>query len=739
VVFDCGGVLVIDDPTSIVLYLVTALAGGMYPLGFMFGVCSDCCNKCRSDSCEGFDLEEAFSCRSDGYPICFRSQDLLSLQFTSPCFGSGAAGTVLGRGADVGAGPLISVTLSEGGSGYAVLGRRAPTITLANTGSAPATMTVSTESVQDNCQVHTWRISSVTVTNGGRGYAGWGSSFAPATATATWAVEAGGVVVGAATGTISTKQTQPTITASVSGPGTGATFTVALQLFGDPTRNGGWQISGVSVSGNTSGYINGSAIVFDIGAATRFPFSAPASAYINTDANGAITSVTVQNGSFYAIVGVIDTITFASNSERGSYYYPDSSLPAYVRPPTVTVVRTAPSGGSGAQITATVDGNTASATFGKVTALTLTNAGSDYLAWYKDAIEYLGDGKFALGNAVQNPQPGYQNHPDLIYSGVHPPTKGCWVSGPGIAEGTKVTEMSAEIVDYGEPSPPKGCCDISYDTTATGGFGFCGSVQQRTEKVIRTEQECNDREAAIAAEQCFSGGFGGGSMVNSTSNLSKAWTECTNCNGDPIGSREMIIHRTYSGRRIFTVSPPPESTPTGCIRVCGGSGLGHPFPRNLSLSEDYFRHNSAEGGPYDYTMRRMCVRWVCRCYDGTGKRSQTDPETGEPLYPNPYDWYTVGSTKEVGGPVVFGGSLTSKLEAATTGDQKLEHDILFGYEAWPAEEGTRFCTVWRFVFYGTSQKSIQDRCNFPNDEAPPGTVTPKDAYSINYIDRCSCQ
>ena len=38
-----------DDPVSIVLYLVTALAGGMYPLGFIFGGCSACCQGCPAE------------------------------------------------------------------------------------------------------------------------------------------------------------------------------------------------------------------------------------------------------------------------------------------------------------------------------------------------------------------------------------------------------------------------------------------------------------------------------------------------------------------------------------------------------------------------------------------------------------------------------------------------------------------------------------------------------------------
>jgi hypothetical protein len=616
-------------------------------------------------------------------------------------------------------------------------------------------LAINLENVKDRCQVDTWRINSVTVTNGGRGYSGWFGQFV----NATWAIESGGVTVTQAGGRIRTKHTQPTINASVSGPGTGASFSVTLQLVGDPLTSGGWRISSINVSGITSGYVNGSPITFDIGDATASPFAAAASAFINTDESGAITSVTVQTRGFFAITGVIDYIEIF---QRGSYYFPDPSLPAYVRPPNVTVVQ-ADSwrvNESGAQVTATVDGDPASPTFGQVTGLTLANAGNNYLAWYRDAIEYLGGGQFALGTAHADPQPGW---PGEVTSGGNGgegvPRKGCWVSGDGISFGTRVTDLSREILDYGEPSPPKGCCDISYDTTATGPFGSCGSVQQRIEKVIRTEQECNDREAAIAAGQCFSGGFGGGSMVNSTSNLSKAWTECTDCNGNPINTREMIIDRTYSGRWIVTVSPAPEETPPGCVSFCGGSGLCGPFAGGRGISDE--RPRFGEDNIRASDLRRMCVRWVCRCYEGTGRKNQfveeINPETGvgytpeeggpyfteERVFPDPYDWYTVESTAEVGGPIIFGGSLTEKLEAATRnyfGYEKLEHDWLFGDpNEWQAGEGSRFCLVYAFVFYGTSQKAVQDRCNFPNDEAPPGTVTPKDVYQIYPCDRCSCQ
>ena len=35
-----------DDPLVLILYAVTAMAGGMYPLGFLFGACSACCDEC---------------------------------------------------------------------------------------------------------------------------------------------------------------------------------------------------------------------------------------------------------------------------------------------------------------------------------------------------------------------------------------------------------------------------------------------------------------------------------------------------------------------------------------------------------------------------------------------------------------------------------------------------------------------------------------------------------------------
>ena len=49
---DCCGVrdgIMIDDPLSLVLWSSWLMAAGMYPIGFLFGACSDCCPDCPDE------------------------------------------------------------------------------------------------------------------------------------------------------------------------------------------------------------------------------------------------------------------------------------------------------------------------------------------------------------------------------------------------------------------------------------------------------------------------------------------------------------------------------------------------------------------------------------------------------------------------------------------------------------------------------------------------------------------
>lgn len=52
-------VVLAAGPMALPLWAVLAFSAAMYPLGFLFGVCSECC--CSNTSCEGFDLDEAYS------------------------------------------------------------------------------------------------------------------------------------------------------------------------------------------------------------------------------------------------------------------------------------------------------------------------------------------------------------------------------------------------------------------------------------------------------------------------------------------------------------------------------------------------------------------------------------------------------------------------------------------------------------------------------------------------------
>jgi hypothetical protein len=422
--------------------------------------CSPCCQSPCADCPEGV-LPETLTVHITGKPgDPQQGANLLSLSFSKTCFGSGAAGTVQGTGEDVGAGPLTGVTLTSGGNGYAKLGRQSPTLSLANTNTTPADVSISLTQSQDACNLDLWSVDSISVTDGGEGYTD-GESLVLTKAS-------GDTVVTAATGTINTVgRVQPTITASTAS-GSGATFTVAI--VDNKTDPASWSITGVTFTGTTSGFVDGEAVTFSgtnlvalaTAAATvvtnrvlpqlsaSLPFPAQGNgatlsvtlasnsnnpetwsvssvsiggpgtsysigdvvqiavvsgsevtpAYIEVDqvdVNGEILSLSIiDGGEYYDNGDELDSISVSSGGEYyrddgeiasvtitdgGAYYNEDASLTPYVETPTITVQQLPPSNGTGAQVTATVDDDTSSATFGQVVSLSLDNAGDDYLAW----------------------------------------------------------------------------------------------------------------------------------------------------------------------------------------------------------------------------------------------------------------------------------------------------------------------------------------------------------------------
>lgn len=172
--------------------------------------------------------------------------DLLSLSFSS-CFGSGATGTA----DETSDGAITKVTLTDGGSGYAVLGRVEPTLSLGNDNTTPADVTITLDEFTDECGRPLWRVDSISVTDGGEGYTD-GEELVITAAEGT-------TVVTAATGTITVPPSEPDIELTTA-DGTGAEFTVAVeQTEAEPPT---WTITGVTFTGNTSGYVDGQAVTF---------------------------------------------------------------------------------------------------------------------------------------------------------------------------------------------------------------------------------------------------------------------------------------------------------------------------------------------------------------------------------------------------------------------------------------------------------------------------------------------
>lgn len=324
------------------------------------------CERCRR-CIEMFETECNGDCPDGSLP----SESLVTLEFSSEECGSGGGGSVV-----IGCGTILSATITSGGSGYATETITEPTLTATVSGGTGGVLSINGYSkivggLFDGYYVPT----GISVVSGGTGYTdnspvtlslGANDEWAPSSATPDIKIR--------------TKVDPPadewTLTVySEDGMNLSAGAGLALSITLAPIQyyDGWFEATGVTITNGGSGYQVGELII-----ATVLPdgdFGETALDITSVDQNGAVTGLSIAFPGQHegTDTGVISSVVISSN--RASRKRTVSTCPV-----TVTIAQQAPSVGTGATITATVDSTPASPTFGRVTGLTVTNGGSGYVA-----------------------------------------------------------------------------------------------------------------------------------------------------------------------------------------------------------------------------------------------------------------------------------------------------------------------------------------------------------------------
>lgn len=526
------------DPVAYPLLAILAASLAVMPVGILLP-CSACCGSAPCELCETGALPETVTVTFSGLADQSPGPDLCSLEF-SACFGAGASGRVTAPGGNhpADAGPISAVEITNPGSGYAKLGRVAPTITASGGSGSGASMSVSLSSDTDACGVDRWSVASISV-SGGTGYHdGDAVTLTPA---------GGDTTAAAASATIHTTRVAPTLSASVtSGTGTGATLSYSTSTTTDYDGLTVWTISGLTITAGGSGYVVGDYVTVTVtdGEESLWSyFSAEVSA---VDGSGAITAISITNGGWYfKDNGIPASVSVESG---GFYYREDAGEPPYVASVTVTVNQTAPSAGTGATITATVDDDTGSATFGQIVGLTIAAAGDDYLAWEWKNTKCCGD--FWNGKTIvlkRNPWPDtgvcFYGH-ELCGVAM---ANGFWTRPPAVQPDTTI--IQAEFRGHGLPmrlrlagksgTIDKSACfpDITY--LASSLISDCSSFSV-------TFDLGGGASATIASGGTYDG-YVQNAAADATGSRQRRWQCDTCCQGDAVPPLEVTASVSGTG------------------------------------------------------------------------------------------------------------------------------------------------------------------------------------------------
>lgn len=262
--------------------------------------------------------------------------------------------------------------------------RSAPTLEASAAGGSGAVLSVA---VTQNAGVpETWRVSGISVTKGGTGY--------PDGADVTIIPGSDDVEQNKASASARSARTQPTVAVSANVGGAGAELSATLTKTTDGQGLDVWAVSGFSITNGGAGYSVSNPISVAVTDGVEQQGALGSVGSVHTASGEILTATVVQAGQFYKTTGVLESVVVNDGgqyyketpdsitvADGGRYYKEDASLTPYTTPIAVTISQISPSAGSGASLSAVVDTNTASPTFGQITSVTIGNGGDNYLAW----------------------------------------------------------------------------------------------------------------------------------------------------------------------------------------------------------------------------------------------------------------------------------------------------------------------------------------------------------------------
>lgn len=250
----------------------------------------DCAVGCKCDSgqcvknlcskCEQGELPDTLTVTLDGFEDQGPGPPLIGLTCTSN-YGAGASGVVTAPGGKHGVdeGPITEAKVTKVGSGYAKIGRVAPTLTISGGSGTGATFTPTLASQNDANGIPTWSLESVAA-SGGADYENGDQLTITSAQGDTQEIQA--------TATLFLDRSKPDITLQ----GT-ATTSVAV----DDNINGEWSVVSVAVTNGGSGYTEGDSLTFDRAADDVQVSAASAVArVVHDEPTGAVLTIYNYNG-----------------------------------------------------------------------------------------------------------------------------------------------------------------------------------------------------------------------------------------------------------------------------------------------------------------------------------------------------------------------------------------------------------------------------------------------------------